>query len=77
MVWVLVVLVYVAPNGAVNWDGPWRHEISKAMDKTFTTEADCRNAAITFIAKMHEGMLAPMRYRCMAVEAGLPRGAPR
>jgi hypothetical protein len=26
---------------------------------------------------MHDGMLAPMRYRCIAVEAGLPKGAPR
>jgi hypothetical protein len=26
---------------------------------------------------MHDGMLAPMRYRCIAVEAGLPKGVPR
>ena len=77
MVWLLVVMFYAAPDGAVNWDGPWRFGMSKAMERTFSSEAECRNTAIQFIAKMHDGMLAPIRYRCVAVEAGLPRGAPR
>jgi hypothetical protein len=39
--------------------------------------ADCRSYAIQFIGKMHQGMLAPMRFKCVAFEASLPKGAQR
>ena len=77
MKWVLLILVYVAPEGTANWDGPWRYGLSQMINRQFATEADCRNTAIAFIAEAHTGMLVPMRYRCVAVEAVLPRGTPR
>ncbi|GAC1520072.1 MAG: hypothetical protein NVS2B16_26880 [Chloroflexota bacterium] len=77
MVWILLFGAYAAPMNAVNWDGPWRLDMTKTVDRKFTSEAECRNTAIQFIAKMHEGMLAPMRYKCVSLDALLPRGAPR
>ena len=77
MKWLLVIAVYAAPPNAVNWDGPWELGLTKLMDQQFTSEAECRNYAVQFIGKMHQGMLAPMRYRCVPFEAGLPKGAPR
>ena len=77
MIWLMVFWVYAAPNSAVNWDGPWNFGMSRTLDTTFRDEASCRNAAITFIAKMHEGMLAPMRFRCIPIQGSLPKGAPR
>jgi hypothetical protein len=77
MIWLLIFIVYAAPDNAVNWDGPWKLGMSRVMDQRFASEADCRNAAVQFIGKMHEGMLAPMRYRCVGVEGSLPKGAPR
>ena len=76
MKWLLVIAIYAAPADAVDWDGPWKIGMTKAFD-TYQTEAECRTFAIRFIAKMHDGMLAPMRYRCVGLEAGLPKGAPR
>lgn len=75
--WILLVIVYAAPPSAVNWDGPWKLGMWQSIDRSFTSEAECRNFAIQFIAKMHEGMLAPMRYNCVRVASTLPRGAPR
>jgi hypothetical protein len=77
MVWLMVFSVYAAPANAVNWDGPWRLGMSRAAEQTFTSEADCRNYAIQFIARMHQGMLAPMRSKCVSVDATLPKGAVR
>lgn len=77
MKWLLIIAIYAAPADAVDWDGPWELGMTKLMDDPFASEAECRNFAIQFIGKMHEGMLAPMRYRCVPVEAGLPEGAPR
>lgn len=77
MVWLLLLNIYAAPSNAENWNGPWKLGMSKVIDQPFRSEAECRNAAIIFMGKMHQGMLAPMRYRCVKVEAGLPEGAPR
>lgn len=41
------------------------------------SEAECRNSAIQLIAKMHQGMLAPMRFACVPIGSALPKGAPR
>jgi len=75
--WLLVLAVYAAPPDAVDWDGPWQLGMTKLLDQQFDTEAECRNFAVQLIGRMHEGMLAPMRYRCVSVDAGLPKGAPR
>jgi hypothetical protein len=77
MKWLLVLAVYAAPPDAVDWDGPWELGMTKLVDQQFDTEAECRNFAVQLIGRMHEGMLAPMRYRCVGVESGLPKGAPR
>ena len=77
MVWLLVIGIYAAPGNAVNWDGPWRLGMSQALDQRFSSEAECRNSAIQFMGKMHEGMLAPIRFRCVSIDAALPKGAPR
>jgi hypothetical protein len=77
MKWLLVLTIYFAPDDAVDWDGPWTLGKAHLVEEQFKTEAECRNSAIRFIARMHEGMLAPMRYRCIPVEAGLAKGASR
>jgi len=77
MVWLMVFVVYAAPDNAGDWNGPWKFGMSRAADQVFQSEADCRSYAIQFIGKMHQGMLAPMRFKCVAVEASLPKGAPR
>lgn len=77
MVWLLVLIVYAAPDDAVNWDGPWTFGMSQTVETRYATEAACRSAAAEMIGRLHEGMRAPIRYRCVEVPAGLPKGAPR
>ena len=77
MKWFLVLFVYAASPDAVDWDGPWKADLSHAVEGSFDTEAECRNAAVQMIGKLHQGMLAPMRYKCIDVPATLPVGAPR
>jgi hypothetical protein len=76
-VWVLVIGVYAAPPSSIDWDGPWEFGMSRASEQIFKSEAECRNSAIQLIARMHQGMLAPMRIQCVPFEATLPKGAPR
>lgn len=75
--WILVLVVYGAPPNAVDWDGPWKIMMTKAAEQQYSSEAECRNSAIQIIGKIHQGMLAPVRYRCIEVPAELPAGAPR
>lgn len=77
MVWLLIFVLYEAPPNAIDWDGPWKIGMVNLVDTRFKSEAECRNSAIQTIGRIHQGMLAPMRYRCVPVEAGLPKGAPR
>jgi hypothetical protein len=77
MVWLLILVVYQAPADAVDWNGPWKFGMSQASKPTFQSEAECRNAAIEAIGRIHQGMLAPIRFRCVSVESGLPKNAPR
>lgn len=77
MVWLLVLVVYAAPANAVDWDGPWKFGMTHVVEDQFATEAACRNSATQTIGRLHQGMLAPIRYRCVAVPAGLPKGASR
>lgn len=77
MIWLLILMVYEAPSNAVDWDGPWKLGMTEIADTKFASEAECRTFAIRLIGKMHDGMLAPMRYRCVAADETLPKGAPR
>jgi hypothetical protein len=72
----MVIAIYAAPSNAVDWDGRWNFGMARAGN-TFKSEAECRNSAIQLIAKMHQGMLAPMRFACVPFDAALPKGAPR
>jgi hypothetical protein len=77
MTWLLIIAIYAAPPTAVNWNGPWELGMTKLMEGQFDSETECHNTAVRFKAKMQEGMLAPMRYRCVGIDAGLPQGANR
>jgi hypothetical protein len=75
--WILVLAMYGAPPDAVDWDGPWTYMETKVLERQFSSEAECRNTAIKLIGDIHQGLLAPIRYRCVELPAGLPKGAPR
>jgi len=77
MVWLMMLVVYQAPPDAVNWNGPWTLGMTHVGDERFRSQAQCRRAAVRAIRGIHQGMLAPIRFRCVPVEAGLPVGASR
>lgn len=77
MKWILILTLYAAPQDAVDWDGPWKYGMSHLVEETYDSEAECRNEAIATIGRIHQGMLAPIRYNCVPVQAYLPEGAPR
>ena len=77
MKWIMVVAMYMAPPSAVDWDGPWKLGMTMTSEDQFDTKAECRTEAIQAIGRIHQGMMAPVRYRCVAIEATLPEGAPR
>lgn len=77
MVWALILAVYLAPDNAVNWNGPWKIGKTFNPEKLYVSEAECRNDAIQIIGRVHQGMLAPIRFQCVALPAGLLKGAPR
>lgn len=78
MKWVLVLILYGGPPDAVDYDGPWQASLVQSADELMDTEAQCRTRAIQTIGSIHDkGLLAPIRYHCVPVEAGLPAGAPR
>ena len=77
MKWLLVLTIYFAPPDAVDWDGPWKAGVSNVSEDMFDSESACRTEAVKVIGRVHQGMLAPVRYRCVPIEATLPEGAPR
>jgi hypothetical protein len=77
MKWLLVLVIYAAPADAVDWNGPWSFGMTHLVETPFDSEEACRGAARQVIERLHEGMKAPIRYRCVAVEDGLPKDAPR
>jgi hypothetical protein len=77
MKWLLIVAIYFAPPSAVDWDGSWELGMTQMLDRQFDSELECRNTATQLIADLHKGMLAPVRFRCVSIEASLPEGAPR
>jgi hypothetical protein len=77
-VWVIVLMVYAAPPNSVDWPGPWTRGMTiVSKDSFFESEAQCRNSAIGWIGRIHQGMLAPIRFQCVPFPAGLSKGAPR
>jgi hypothetical protein len=79
VVWVIVLLIYNAPANAVDWPGPWAtdHGLPVVGKTLFASEAECRNSAISWIGRIHQGMLAPIRFQCVPFPTSLPKGAPR
>ena len=77
MNWLLVLIVYAAPPNAVDWDGPWTFGMTHVVEEPYSSEAECRTSAVEMIRRLHEDMRAPIRFRCVSVESGLPAGAPR
>ncbi len=77
MKWILVLAIYAAPSNAVDWNGPWTFGMNHAVDSAFKSESACQAGAKQLIKKMHEGMLAPIRYQCVAFPGGLPKNASR
>lgn len=75
--WLLILVIYAAPAGAVNWKGSWELEIAKLMEERYESEAECLNTAIQIKTRLNEDMLAPVRFKCIEIEAGLPAGAAR
>jgi hypothetical protein len=75
--WLLMFAVYTAPPDALNWDGPWELGMTISSEKQFESEEACRNTAISFKSEMQKGMLAPIRFRCVSFDTGLPKGALR
>ena len=77
IMWLLILVVYGAPPDAVNWKGPWELGPAVLRDERFANEASCLGAGSRIKASLNEGMLAPVRYHCIRVDAGLPPGAQR
>ena len=75
--WLLILVVYAAPPDAVNWKGPWELGIAVLREERFVDEANCLNAGFQIKAKINQDMLAPVRFHCVRVDAGLPAGVPR
>ncbi len=75
--WLLLLVAYGAPPDAVNWKGPWEFGLAVLREERFANEADCLITGMQIKAKLNEGMLAPVRYHCIRVDAGLPAGAAR
>ena len=75
--WLLILVVYVAPPDAVNWRGDWQLGPALVRDERFTTKDSCLNTGRQVKAKLNEGMLAPVRYHCIKVDADLPADTKR
>ena len=76
-IFILVMSVYVAPPDAVDWNGPWEHGLVQHMNHKFKSESECLSAAAILKQQMQKGMLAPLRFACVAFDQSLPEGAPR
>jgi hypothetical protein len=70
--WVAVLVVYVAPPDAVGWQGPWTRGKTVARPNFFASEAECRANTEAMIKDMHQGMLAPILYRCVPFQESVP-----
>ena len=75
--WILIFMIYTAPDDAIDWDGPWELGFHFVPDARFDTSEECRLTAEAHIKKTQESMKAPQRFQCVAVDAVLPKGAER
>jgi hypothetical protein len=75
--WIAILMIYAAPADAVNWEGPWTRSMVVSGKNFFATEAECRNDTISWIGRIHQDMLAPIRFQCVAFASSLPIGAAR
>lgn len=72
MAWVAVLLIYQAPADSINWHGPWTRGMTIAGKEFFSSELACKTNTEARIAKLHEGMMAPVLYRCVPFQESLP-----
>jgi len=72
MTWVAIVLVYQAPADAVDWRGPWTRGMTIGGKDFFPSERACKAETEGRITRMHQGMKAPMLYRCVPFPESLP-----
>ena len=63
-VWVAVMVIYQAPADAIDWQGPWIRSKAFVSPNFFQSESECRRTTEQLIAKMHEGMKAPIQFQC-------------
>lgn len=70
-------MVYTAPSDAINWKGSWDLGAAVLRDERFSSEANCLAAGFKIKSRLNQEMLAPVRYQCIAVDAGMPAGVPR
>ena len=75
--WLLLLVVYTAPPDAVNWSGEWQLGPALVRKERFTNEAHCLNTGSQIKAKLNEGMMVPVRYHCVEVDAWLPSNSQR
>ena len=75
--WLLIMVIYVAPPDAVNWQGSWELGMTKLVERRFSSEATCRSAGREIKDRLNQGMLAPVRFHCLNISSELPAGAPR
>lgn len=75
--WLLILMIYTAPSDSVNWKGSWELGPAVLRDERFSSEADCLAAGMKIKSSLNQGMLAPIRYQCIGVDAELPAGTMR
>lgn len=75
--WILLLIVYASPAAQTDTNGPWGLWQVHASSQFYASQAACRNTAIRVIGRAHEGMLVPIRYRCIPAPAMLPTGSLR
>ena len=57
--WLLLILIYVAPPDAIDWLGSWKLEITRLMEQYCETEKACPRGGEDLKAKLNQWMLAP------------------
>jgi hypothetical protein len=75
--WLLVLLIYTAPSGAVNWKGTWELGSTILREERFSSESNCLAAGYEIKSSLNQLMLAPVRYQCIGIDPRLPAGAQR
>lgn len=66
--WLLILLVYVAPTDAVNWNGPWKLGKAEVIGNDFKDEDACLRGGRMIQTILAEDMRAPVRYKCIQVK---------